>query len=75
MNYGYSIRLDAATKQALKNWAAEYDQRPAWLIKRILSVALQQRRAESTQSGSPASDLLNLPKIAIPPAFQAESEN
>lgn len=74
MNDGYSIRL-GNMKQELTAWAAEYDQKPAWLIKRILAGALQARRAESTQSDLPVSALLRLPKSVVLPASQAESES
>ena len=71
----YSIRLAQAMKNDLRDWAAQYDQKPAWLIKRILASALQAHVSESTQSGSPANALRHLPIPATPDAYQAGNES
>jgi len=77
MNDGkaYSIRLDDSMKQAIREWAAQYDQKPAWLIKQILAGALQAHSVESAQSDSPVSALPRLPIPAMPAAYRAGSES
>lgn len=68
-----SIRLTDEMRAELKTWADQDHRKMGPLIYHILADALAKHQAESFESGSPASDSLHRPTVAVHHASQAES--